>query len=142
MKIARTANLLAENEVPWVNLWDEENRNSPVAVREYGISAMPTLILLDKEGKVISLEARGLILGKLLAKYLGPPPRPLDGTTTEYVKKGHELGRDWVVRETKVAVELAVVRVGFPNGFGFHLSRRRTFFNRSACARVSGLPEK
>jgi hypothetical protein len=29
------------------------------------------MILLDREGKVISLEARGLVLGKLLEKHLG-----------------------------------------------------------------------
>ncbi len=65
---------LRDNEVPWINLWDEDNRSSPVAVQQYGISAVPTMILLDREGKVISLEARGLILGRLLEKHMNPPP--------------------------------------------------------------------
>jgi thiol-disulfide isomerase/thioredoxin len=60
---------LRELEVPWINLWDEKNRSSPVATQQYGISAIPTMILLDREGKVVSLEARGLILGRLLEKF-------------------------------------------------------------------------
>lgn len=66
---------IRENEIPWINLWDEENRSSPVAVQQYGINAIPTMILLDREGKVISMEARGLLLGKLLERYIdGVPP--------------------------------------------------------------------
>lgn len=61
---------IRENEVPWINLWDEENKSTPVAVQQYGISAIPTMILLDREGKVISMEARGLILGRLLEKHI------------------------------------------------------------------------
>jgi len=72
---------LRENEVPWINLWDEENRSSPVAVQQYGISAIPTMILLDREGKVVSMEARGLILGRLLDKFInGVPETPVDPT--------------------------------------------------------------
>jgi thiol-disulfide isomerase/thioredoxin len=66
---------LKELEVPWINLWDEENRSTPAAVQQYGISAIPTMILLDREGKVISLEARGLLLGKLLEKHLVEPTK-------------------------------------------------------------------
>jgi peroxiredoxin len=61
---------IREYEVPWINLWDEENRTSPVAVTQHGISAIPTMILLDREGKVVSMEARGLLLGKLLERYI------------------------------------------------------------------------
>jgi len=67
---------IRENEVPWINLWDEENRSAPVAVQQYGISAIPTMILLDREGKVISMEARGLLLGKLLERYIDGVPPP------------------------------------------------------------------
>jgi thiol-disulfide isomerase/thioredoxin len=66
---------LKELEVPWINLWDEENESQPAAVQKYGISAIPTMILLDREGKVISLEARGLLLGKLLEKHLAEPKK-------------------------------------------------------------------
>lgn len=66
----KMAAFIRENEVPWINLWDDENRSSPVAVQQYGISSIPTMLLLDREGKVISMEARGLILGKLLEKHI------------------------------------------------------------------------
>ncbi len=66
---------LKELEVPWINLWDEENESQPAAIQKYGISAIPTMILLDREGKVISLEARGLLLGKLLEKHLAEPKK-------------------------------------------------------------------
>ncbi len=73
---------IREYEVPWVNLWDEENRTAPVAATEHGISAIPTLILLDRDGKVVSLEARGLLLGKLLERYIDSvqPTQPQQAT--------------------------------------------------------------
>ena len=43
----------------------------PMAAR-YGISAIPTVILVDQQGKVVSLEARGAELGRLLEELLGP----------------------------------------------------------------------
>lgn len=61
---------IRENEVPWVNLWEPGGTHS--FATEYGIVAIPTMILLDREGKVISLEARGIILGNALSKLLGP----------------------------------------------------------------------
>jgi hypothetical protein len=45
--------------------WD-----SPIATH-YGISGIPTAILVDKEGKVISLRARGPELERLLEEQLG-----------------------------------------------------------------------
>jgi hypothetical protein len=34
------------------------------------VSAIPTVFLLDREGKVITIEARGLLLGQALEKLL------------------------------------------------------------------------
>lgn len=63
-----------ENEVPWVNLFpeDEDSRgwNNPMATY-YGVNGIPTVILVDQEGKVVSLNARGPELGRLLAEMLG-----------------------------------------------------------------------
>jgi hypothetical protein len=39
----------------------------------YGIMAIPTVILVDQQGHVVSLRARGEALGKLLRELLGPP---------------------------------------------------------------------
>ncbi|MFN9913403.1 MAG: peroxiredoxin family protein, partial [Pirellulaceae bacterium] len=63
---------LRELEVPWITLWDPQQPSTPQAVRDYGISTIPSMILLDQQGKVVSLEARGLILGSLLEKAIGP----------------------------------------------------------------------
>ena len=38
----------------------------------YGITGIPTVILVDRDGKVISTEARGRELGRLLADIFGP----------------------------------------------------------------------
>jgi thiol-disulfide isomerase/thioredoxin len=46
--------------------WD-----NPIA-RKYGIAAIPRVMLVDKEGKVVSTSARGERLGEYLAQLLGP----------------------------------------------------------------------
>ena len=67
-------NYVDREELTWVNLMrqDESERgwNSPLAVH-YGISGIPTAILVDKQGKVISMTARGGELNRLLAELLG-----------------------------------------------------------------------
>jgi thiol-disulfide isomerase/thioredoxin len=44
--------------------------------RKYGITRIPRVILVDKDGKGISTMARGERLGELLAQLLGPSDRP------------------------------------------------------------------
>lgn len=67
---------LEEKEIPWVNLFPEKEEdrgwNNPVA-EYYGVSGIPTVILVDQQGKVVSLNARGPELGRLLAELLGEP---------------------------------------------------------------------
>ncbi len=46
--------------------WD-----NPIA-RKYGIAAIPRVMLVDKEGKVVSTSARGERLGEYLGQLLGP----------------------------------------------------------------------
>jgi hypothetical protein len=41
-------------------------------VVKYGINAIPRVMLVDKDGNVVSTSARGPMLGELLAKLLGP----------------------------------------------------------------------
>ena len=64
-----------KEELSWTNLMSdkEEERgwNNPLA-NYYGVSGIPTAILVDKEGKVISMSARGTQLNKLLEEQLGP----------------------------------------------------------------------
>jgi thiol-disulfide isomerase/thioredoxin len=70
---------IEEKEITWENLlgnadgaggWDH-----PMATY-YGISAIPTAILVDQEGKVVSLRARGKELDRLLEDILGPVEEP------------------------------------------------------------------
>lgn len=66
---------IARNEIPWTNLFAEPNAEGepgeqPTA-RHYAVSSIPTAILVGKDGKVITLNARGEILTELLEKLLG-----------------------------------------------------------------------
>jgi thiol-disulfide isomerase/thioredoxin len=66
-----------KREIPWVNLYpkDDESRGwkNPIATH-YGISAIPSCILINAEGKVVSLSARGKNLDAELEKIYGPLP--------------------------------------------------------------------
>ncbi len=66
---------IAKNEIPWTNLFAEPNEEGepgeqPTA-RHYAVSSIPTAILVGKDGKVITLNARGEALTELLDKLLG-----------------------------------------------------------------------
>lgn len=66
---------VAQRELKWVNLLDQNPENqgwsNPIA-RHYGINAIPAVILINQEGKVINLNARGEALQEELTKLLGP----------------------------------------------------------------------
>ena len=64
---------LEKNPMPWPTLHEESGMN-PTAVH-YGISTLPATLLIDKEGNVITLDARGDQLEAQLAKLLGPIAR-------------------------------------------------------------------
>ncbi len=61
---------MEEAELPWQNIMPDEEGNNEMAAW-YGISGIPTVILVDREGKVISVNARGPELGRLLEAHLG-----------------------------------------------------------------------
>lgn len=67
---------IADREIPWVNLFPEKEEdrywNNPIA-RHYGISGIPATVLVNQEGNVVSLSARGEELDKQLESLLGPP---------------------------------------------------------------------
>ena len=61
---------LKEREVPWTILYEEpqgEGWQHPLA-SHYGITGIPTVILVGRDGKVISMDVRGEKLGEALAK--------------------------------------------------------------------------
>ncbi len=71
----RLAKFLEEQEIPWTTLFptDESQRGwgNPIA-RYYGINGIPTAILVNQEGKVVTLNARGPMLAQHLQELLGP----------------------------------------------------------------------
>jgi thiol-disulfide isomerase/thioredoxin len=67
---------IKEKDIPWANVYGEKGP-SPT-VEYYGILGIPTMVLIDKDGKVINLQARGEELGKMLEKLLGPSEEKKD----------------------------------------------------------------
>ena len=66
---------IEKEEIPWTQLYDEDVQkgkgwNHPMA-QHYGINSIPAAILVDKDGKVVSMRARGEELSKQLEKLLG-----------------------------------------------------------------------
>lgn len=58
-----------EHQTKWITL-NEEGGRSPAAAH-YGVTSIPTMILVGRDGKVISIKARGQVLTKLLEKEFG-----------------------------------------------------------------------
>jgi thiol-disulfide isomerase/thioredoxin len=58
--------------IPWVNLFDTTSTGEHPMSSYYGVVGYPTVLLVGKDGNVVSLEARGEKLKELLAKMLGP----------------------------------------------------------------------
>jgi thiol-disulfide isomerase/thioredoxin len=71
---AELEEFLKEQKIPWVTLFEPEAENrgweNPLAVK-YGVNGIPLAILVDQEGKVVSMSARGAELTRLLEELLG-----------------------------------------------------------------------
>ena len=69
---------LAEHHLPWKILVSTEAHHSgfdnPIA-DNYGISGIPTVFLMNRNGKVVSLAARGEQLATLVDGLINAPPR-------------------------------------------------------------------
>jgi thiol-disulfide isomerase/thioredoxin len=61
---------LEKNELPWVQLHEEGGPNKLAA--HYGVNAIPFIALVGRDGKVVSVEARGRQLHHELEKIFGP----------------------------------------------------------------------
>src|SRR5262249_42574551 len=68
---ARLEQFIEKEELPWTNIYDGGGWQTPMALY-YGVNSIPRPILVDKEGKVVSMNARGGELTRLLADLLGP----------------------------------------------------------------------
>ncbi len=77
---------VSQEELTWTNLMSdkegEQGWDNPLATH-YGISAIPTAILVNQEGKVVSLKARGSELDRLLEELLGKPEVDSEGGDSE-----------------------------------------------------------
>jgi hypothetical protein len=63
--------LLHERAVPWTDLYEANGQTQPT-IKYYGITLFPTQILVGRDGKVISLDAKGEELDRLLKGVLRP----------------------------------------------------------------------
>lgn len=73
----RLEKFIKDREIQWTTLYSSDEKASgwdhPMATY-YGVLAIPTAMLVDQKGNVVSLNARGEELQKQLRKLLGPPP--------------------------------------------------------------------
>jgi thiol-disulfide isomerase/thioredoxin len=71
----KVAAFLKSRSLPWKTLYSDDpdatGWKHPMATR-FGISGIPFAMLVDREGKIISFNARGPRLGELLKENLGP----------------------------------------------------------------------
>jgi thiol-disulfide isomerase/thioredoxin len=61
-----------ERAIPWVQLFEDGAGWEHSMANYYGVMSIPTVILVDQKGTVVSMSARGKELGKQLEKLLGP----------------------------------------------------------------------
>ena len=67
---------LADEQIPWVNLFDEAAEGQHPLAEKYNIRAIPTTFLVGRDGQVIAQNLRGPALAERLAKLFadGEPP--------------------------------------------------------------------
>ena len=78
------AEYLEESEGDWIILHDGEGENP--ATEYYAIQGIPTIFLLDEQGRVISTEARGEELTRLLEERWGKVELPEDESAEDSEK--------------------------------------------------------
>jgi thiol-disulfide isomerase/thioredoxin len=61
---------LKDEKLPWQSIFDHAAKEGQRLADQYGVMSIPQAILVDQQGHVVSLEARGPELGRLLAKLI------------------------------------------------------------------------
>lgn len=70
---AALTDFLKEHALPWTHVFDADlPRESGLAV-QYGVDAIPRMILIGRDGKIIGLNLRGPALAKAVANALSLP---------------------------------------------------------------------
>jgi thiol-disulfide isomerase/thioredoxin len=62
---------VVERKLPWPCIHDDRTGGKSLS-EHYGVMSIPLPILVDRDGKVVSLNARGAELERLLEKHIGP----------------------------------------------------------------------
>jgi len=87
---AAVESFVQQRDIPWPILAGQDEStsgwNHPMAV-QYGIQRLPTAILLDQQGKVVSLEATGPQLEQRVAELLQPTDPKAGGSGVEKAPK-------------------------------------------------------
>ncbi len=68
---AKLDEFLTKNPLPWTTLHEGDGNVNQTAAY-YGITALPATILVDQNGKVVSMMAQGEELNRSLKQLLGP----------------------------------------------------------------------
>ena len=58
---------LVDEHIPWITLHEQGGNGRHPAADQYGVIGIPAMFLVGKSGEVISLNARGQELARLLA---------------------------------------------------------------------------
>ncbi|MDR2643942.1 MAG: TlpA family protein disulfide reductase [Planctomycetaceae bacterium] len=69
-KLPATKKIIEDEKIPWICLSEELTKKTglPLQGKKYAIVGVPTMFLVDKDGKIIFTEARGEALQKKLAE--------------------------------------------------------------------------
>ncbi len=72
----RTAlqSFLKDSELPWITLFSDNTQATQALADRFGVEGIPAMMLVGRDGKVVTLKARGDDLGKELERLLGPTP--------------------------------------------------------------------
>jgi peroxiredoxin len=82
---------ISEEHLPWPILFEGGEESSgwghPLA-KKYGVNAIPMAVLVNREGKVVTLNARGERLGEMVDQLLSAKPGSGAGTASDKKKAG------------------------------------------------------
>lgn len=85
--VATLEGFLKDDPLPWTQIVSRDKESAGFSsqwARHYGISAIPTMFLVDKTGKVVSTTIRGHLLKEELPMLLGVPSKePKEDTAKE-----------------------------------------------------------
>lgn len=64
--------VIAKESLPWANLFSDDGTSTHPLARKYGVRTIPTALLVNADGRVVSTQARGLELERWLHRLFGP----------------------------------------------------------------------